>query len=107
MFGMLYKLLPSVRVAWHDVLIGAVVTAFLFSIGKHFIGLYLGHSAVASSYGAAGAVILILLWVYYSALIFLFGAEFTKTFAKRYGSLSPHAQGDVGHPFRQGSGSQA
>jgi membrane protein len=86
MFAMLYKLLPAVRIAWRDVLTGAIVTALLFSIGKFFIGLYLGHSGVTSSYGAAGAVILILLWVYYSALIFLFGAEFTKAFARRHGS---------------------
>jgi membrane protein len=88
MFAMLYKLLPSVRIAWRDVIIGSLVTALLFSVGKFFIGLYLGHSAVSSSYGAAGAVILILLWVYYSALIFLFGAEFTKAFARRHGSHS-------------------
>jgi membrane protein len=88
MFAMLYKLLPAVRIAWRDVLTGALVTALLFSVGKFLIGLYLGHSAVTSSYGAAGAVILILLWVYYSALIFLFGAEFTKAFARRHGSHS-------------------
>lgn len=86
LFAMLYKLLPSVRIAWHDVIIGSIVTAALFSVGKFLIGLYLGRSAVSSSYGAAGAVILILLWVYYSALIFLFGAEFTKVFARRHGS---------------------
>lgn len=86
MFAMLYKLLPSVPIAWRDVIIGALVTAALFSIGKFFIGLYLGRSAVTSMFGAAGAVILILLWVYYSALIFLLGAEFTKAFARRHGS---------------------
>jgi membrane protein len=91
MFAMLYKLLPSVRIAWHDVIIGSIVTALLFTVGKFFIGLYLGHSAVTSSYGAAGAVILIMVWVYYSALIFLFGAEFTKTFARRRGSHSGHS----------------
>jgi membrane protein len=68
------------------VIVGALVTAALFTIGKFFIGLYLGHSAISSSYGAAGAVILILAWVYYSALIFLLGAEFTKVFARRHGS---------------------
>jgi membrane protein len=86
MFAMIYKLLPSVKIAWHDVLVGALVTALLFSIGKFFIGLYLGQSAITSTYGAAGSVILLLLWVYYSALIFLFGAEFTKIFAHRHGS---------------------
>ncbi len=73
------------RIAWRDVTVVAIVTALLFSIGKFFIGLYLGHSAVVSTYGAAGSVILLLLWVYYSALIFLFGAEFTKVFARRHG----------------------
>jgi len=86
MFAVLYKLLPSVRIAWHDVVIGSIVTAGLFSVGKFLIGLYLGRSAVSSSYGAAGAVIVVLLWVYYSALIFLLGAEFTKVFARRHGS---------------------
>jgi membrane protein len=88
MFAVIYKLLPSVRVAWADVLVGAVATALLFTVGKFFIGLYLGHSAVASTYGAAGSVILVMMWVYYSALIFLFGAEFTKAFARRFGSHS-------------------
>jgi membrane protein len=97
MFAMIYKLLPAVHLAWRDVLVGAVVTALLFNIGKFFIGLYLGQSAVASTYGAAGSVILLLLWVYYSALIFLFGAEFTKVFARRYGShaaASPETRGE-------------
>jgi membrane protein len=89
MFAMLYKLLPSVRIAWYDVIIGAIVTALLFTIGKFFIGLYLGNSAVSSSYGAAGAIILILLWVYYSSVIFLLGAEFTKAFARHHGSHAP------------------
>ncbi len=89
LFAMLYKLLPSVRIAWRDVIVGSLVTAGLFSVGKFLIGLYLGQSAVTSSYGAAGAVILVLLWVYYSALIFLLGAEFTKVFARRHGSHAP------------------
>ncbi len=92
MFAMLYKLLPSVRIAWYDVVVGSVVTALLFTVGKFFIGLYLGNNAVTSSYGAAGAVILILLWVYYSSVIFLIGAEFTKAFARRHGSHSPNAR---------------
>ena len=83
---MIYKILPSTRIAWRDVIIGAVVTALLFSIGKFAIGLYLGNSAIGSSYGAAGSVILVLVWVYYSAQIFLLGAEFTKVYAHRYGS---------------------
>jgi membrane protein len=83
---MIYKILPSARIAWRDVLIGSVVTAALFSIGKFSIGFYLGNSAIASTYGAAGSVILVLVWVYYSAQIFLLGAEFTKVYAHRYGS---------------------
>jgi membrane protein len=94
LFAMIYKILPSVRIAWRDVIIGALVTALLFSVGKFAIGVYLGNSAIASSYGAAGSVILVLVWVYYSAQIFLLGAEFTKVYAHRYGSrrgLSPPA----------------
>ena len=87
LFGLIYKLLPSVRIAWRDVLIGALVTAFLFSVGKYLIGVYLGNGAVTSGYGAAGSVILILIWVYYSAQIFFLGAEFTKVYAHRFGSL--------------------
>ncbi len=86
LFAMIYKILPSVRIAWKDVAIGSVITAALFTVGKSLIGLYLGNSAVASSYGAAGSVILVLVWVYYSAQIFLLGAEFTKVYAHRYGS---------------------
>jgi membrane protein len=86
LFAMIYKILPSARIAWRDVLIGSVVTAALFSVGKFAIGVYLGNSAIASSYGAAGSVILVLVWVYYSAQIFLLGAEFTKVYAHRYGS---------------------
>jgi membrane protein len=86
LFAMIYKILPSVHIAWKDVAIGSIITAALFSVGKALIGLYLGNSAVASSYGAAGSVILVLIWVYYSAQIFLLGAEFTKVYAHRYGS---------------------
>lgn len=88
LFAMIYKILPAVRIAWRDVIIGAVVTALLFSVGKWLIGMYLGNSAIGSSYGAAGSVILVLVWVYYSAQIFLFGAEFTKAYAHRFGSRS-------------------
>jgi membrane protein len=86
LFAMIYKILPDVEIAWRDVWIGAAVTALLFTIGKFLIGLYIGHSAVASSYGAAGALVVILLWVYYSAQILLLGAEFTQVYAKRFGS---------------------
>lgn len=86
LFAMIYKVLPNYRIAWRDVWMGAMVTSLLFSVGKFLIGLYLGNSAIASSYGAAGSLTLVLFWVYYSAQIFLLGAEFTKFYAYRYGS---------------------
>ena len=86
LFAAIYKVLPDVALSWHDVLVGAVITALLFTVGKFLIGLYLGHSAVASSYGAAGALIIVLLWIYYSVQIFLLGAEFTKIYASRRGT---------------------
>jgi membrane protein len=89
LFGTIYKVLPSVRIAWRDVMVGAVVTAALFTIGKFAIGAYIGNSGLASTYGAAGSLILVLLWVYYSAQIFLFGAEFTHSFAYRFGTFRP------------------
>lgn len=95
LFAMIYKLLPDVKIAWSDVWIGALVTALLFTLGKFLIGLYLGHSEVASSYGAAGALIVILLWVYYSAQILFFGAEFTQVYARRFGSRIMPAENAV------------
>lgn len=86
LFAVIYKVLPDVKIAWRDVVLGAFVTALLFTIGKFLIGLYLGHSSIASSYGAAGSFVVLLLWIYYSAQILLFGAEFTQVFARRYGS---------------------
>jgi membrane protein len=86
LFAMMYKILPDARIQWRDVLIGAALTSFLFAIGKFLIGLYLGSSGVTSTYGAAGSVILVLLWVYYSSLIFFLGAEFTQTYATHFGS---------------------
>ena len=86
LFGAIYKILPDRNIEWHDVLIGAVVTAFLFSVGKSLIGLYIGSSSIAQSYGAAGSLIIVLLWIFYSAQIFLLGAEFTKVYAARHGS---------------------
>ena len=80
-----YKVLPDRDLNWRDVVIGAVATAVLFTIGKSLISSYIGSSAVASSFGAAGALMVLLLWVYYSAQIFLLGAEFTKVFVERYG----------------------
>jgi membrane protein len=86
LFALMFKLLPRVSVAWGDVLIGAGFTTLLFNIGKFLIGLYIGKTGVVSGFGAAGTVIAMVLWVYYSAQIFLLGAEFTWIYAKRYGS---------------------
>jgi len=88
LFAMIFKLLPNVDITWNDVWIGSLVTALLFTIGKFLIGYYLGKSNIASSYGAAASVITILLWIYYSSLILLFGAEFTKVYVERHGSRS-------------------
>jgi membrane protein len=86
-FAVIYKLMPSVRVRWRDVGVGAVVTALLFTIGKMLIGMYIGHSGVASVFGAAASLVAVVVWVYWSAQIFLFGAEFTWVYARRIGSL--------------------
>ena len=86
LFAAIYKVLPDRRLQWRDVIVGAVVTAVLFTVGKTLIGWYLGSSAVGSSYGAAGGLIVVLLWIYYSTQVFLLGAEFTKIYANRHGS---------------------
>ena len=86
LFAMIYKVLPDVEIAWRDVWIGAAVTALLFTIGKFLIGLYLANSTVASTYGAAGSLVVLLLWIYYSSQILFLGAEFTQVYATRYGS---------------------
>ena len=86
LFAMIFKFLPDAKIAWHDVWIGAFLTALLFTIGKFALGIYLGKSGVASSYGAAGSLIVLLLWVYYSSQILFFGAEFTQVYANRFGS---------------------
>jgi len=86
LFAMIFKLLPNVKVRWHDVWIGAVGTALLFALGQFLIGLYLGKSSISSTYGAAGSVIIVLLWIYYSGCILFFGAEFTKIYARECGS---------------------
>lgn len=91
-FALVFKLLPDAHIAWRDVWVGAAVTAVLFTLGKFLIGLYLGRSGVTSPYGAAGSLVLILLWVYYSALILFFGAEFTQVYANAYGAgIQPSA----------------
>jgi membrane protein len=87
MFGAIYKLLPRIKLSWHDVSIGALGTAIMFTLGKYAIGLYIGNSGTASSFGAAGSLIALLLWVYYSAQIFFLGAEFARQYAIQLGSL--------------------
>jgi len=86
LFAMIFRFLPDAKIAWRDVWLGAVVTSLLFSVGKFAIGLYLGHSSVGSAYGAAGSLAVLLVWIYYSAQIFLFGGELTKAFADHFGS---------------------
>jgi membrane protein len=87
LFGVIYKLLPRIKLSWHDVIIGALGTAAMFTLGKFLIGLYIGNSGVADSFGAAGSLIALLLWVYYSAQIFFLGAEFARQYALQLGSL--------------------
>lgn len=94
LFAAIYKFLPDVKVPWRNLWVGATVTSFLFSIGRYLIGLYLGNSAVGSTYGSAGSLIVILIWVFYSAQILLIGAEFTQVYSKNRGvpiEPSPHA----------------
>ena len=87
LFAVIYKMLPRVRLSWHDVFIGSLGTAGLFTLGKFSIGLYIGNGSVANSFGAAGSIVALLLWVYYSAQIFFLGAEFTRHYALHFGSL--------------------
>ena len=95
-FAMIYKIMPRVDVRWHDVWLGAAITSLLFNVGRFLIGVYIGKSGVASGFGAAGSIAVILIWVYYSSQIFLLGAEFTWVYAKRFGSMqgldAPDAQ---------------
>ena len=86
LFGVIIKVLPDGKISWKDTLIGAGLTSLLFMGGKFLIGVYLGQSAVSSTFGAAGSIVLILLWVYYSSIILYFGAEFTKVYTRRYGT---------------------
>ncbi|HEU4506286.1 MAG TPA: YihY/virulence factor BrkB family protein [Nitrospira sp.] len=99
LFALIFKVLPDAKVAWRDVWVGALLTATLFTIGKYALGLYLGKSNVASAYGAAGSLVLILLWVYYSAQILLYGAEFTQVYANRLGErIVPAPDAQVADP---------
>jgi membrane protein len=86
-FAMIYKLMPRVDVRWHDVWLGAATTSLLFTVGKSLIGVYIGKSGIASGFGAAGSIAIVFVWVYYSAQIFLLGAEFTWVYAKTFGSM--------------------
>ncbi len=86
LFAMIFKLLPNVRLRWPDVWLGSVATALLFNLGKIVIGYYLAASSIASSFGAAGSVVFVLIWIYYSACILFFGAEITKLYARKFGS---------------------
>jgi len=85
LFTLMFKYLPDVKVAWRDVWLGGIITALLFTVGKYALGMYLGRSGVSSAYGAAGSLVILLLWVYYSAQILFFGAEFTRVYASHYG----------------------
>jgi membrane protein len=86
LFSAVYKVLPDARISWRDVIVGGAATALLFSIGKFAIGLYLGRASLGSAYGAAGSFVVLVVWVYYSALVCFFGAEFTQVWARRNGS---------------------
>lgn len=99
LFAMMYKLLPSVGIDWRDALVGAAGTAVLFEIGKYLIGIYLRHSAVTSMYGAAGSLLIVLIWTYYSAQIVLYGAEITKIYARRFGSHRASGGAKAGMPL--------
>jgi membrane protein len=102
LFAILFRRLPDIRIPWRDVWLGAGVTSLLFTIGKVAIGLYLGRSAVGTSYGAAGPLVILLLWIYYSSLIFFFGAEFTQVYSRAYGSrIGKPAEALGEHPARE------
>ena len=104
-FAMIYKILPRVRIRWRDVWVGAAATALLFTVGKFLIGLYIGRSSVTSAFGAAGSLAVVLLWVYYSAQVFLLGAEFTWVYAHSFGSRRGQASGRAHTGTEQGSAS--
>lgn len=106
LFALLYKFVPDVHIEWRDVGIGAAVTSALFSIGKFLIALYLGKASVGSAYGAAGSLVVFIVWVYYSAQIFFLGAEFTHVFAERHGSRAKQRAGGNGAEERKQEGNR-
>ena len=96
LFALIYKYLPDAKIRWKDVWVGAIITALLFSLGKYLIGLYLGRGSFGSAYGAAGSLIVFLAWVFYSAQILLFGAEFTQVYARKYGrQIRPNKHSEI------------
>lgn len=95
LFAAIYKVLPDARIQWGDVMVGAAATAFLFALGKHGIGLYLGNTDIGSAYGAASSLAILFVWVYYSSVVLLLGAEFTQVWTRRYGSGLVPAKGAV------------
>jgi membrane protein len=98
LFAAIFKFLPDVRIQWRDVWLGAAVTALLFGVGKSLIGMYLGRAGVGSVYGAAGSLVVLLLWIYYSSQIFFLGAEFTEVYSRRFGSRPSAPRGVVPPP---------
>lgn len=100
LFALIFKVLPDAIVRWRDVWVGALVTALLFSLGRFLIGLYLGRASIGSAYGAAGSLVVLLFWVYYSAQILFLGAEFTQVYAKRFGmEIVPKPNAERLHPL--------
>jgi membrane protein len=95
LFAMMFKWLPDAQVAWRDVWLGAILTAAFFEVGKFLIGLYIGKQGLESTYGAAASIVVVLIWVYYSAQLVLMGAEFTNVYARRYGSHRHAPSGDA------------
>jgi membrane protein len=99
MFAAIYRFMPDGRIAWRDVAVGGILTAIFFNVGELLIGIYLGQSSVTSVYGAAGSLVTLLLWIYYSSLIFFFGAELTQVYATRFGSgLTPSSKSQPAAP---------
>ncbi len=112
LLAFIYRLLPDIEIPWSDVWVGAALSAFLFTVGKGFLGMYLGRSSVTSAYGAAGSLVVLLLWVYYVAQILLFGAEFAAVYSRRHGSrvgvqtASPGSKGPSSQPPMSGAAQQ-